>query len=227
MNSRQFAAVAACMSIALGAWGPAAKASVSFDYDWSGIQCGYAATGGGPVTAGSCSSPSFSAVVQGGGYAFVTATLNYNYHDDGLALPSPVSFLANTRGSQVVTVGHEAAAIYFQTSSCVDLRTCTDLGSRERRSNNPFFIVLGDNDTPDTLSGSFTYTATVSAIPPFGGSVFPFLAVAPVALATTSGLQIITPGPTAPVPEPSTWALMALGLGAVAWARRRSAASAA
>lgn len=209
MRSRCCAVMAAA-SMALGVGAPAAKADVALDYFWSNIQCGFA-NPGGAVTTGACASPSFSAVVEGGGYAFVTATFNYSYRDDGLTLPSPVSFQANARGTQLVTVSNEAAAIYFFSSTCTTFETCLDITSRERTSTNPIFLVLGNNATPDALSGSFVYTATVRAIPPFGGEVNPFLSVGVTQIA----------GVAAPIPEPSAWALMLAGLCGATWVARR------
>ncbi len=181
-----------------------AHAEVSLDYHWSNVSCGY--TTGGVTTYGDCSSPSFSAGITGSGSVFVSATFNYSYHDDGMALARPVFWQRDQRGFDMQRIDHEAAIIvFFVPGAPVN-------PDRIYSTNLPLTLLLGNDTTPDDITGHRDFYWSTSLNPAYGG-------------ATLSAFLAVTHTEIAAVPEPSTVALMALGLiGLVGFSWRRRAA---
>jgi hypothetical protein len=141
---------------------------------------------------------------------YVSATLNYTYSDDGLALDRPFAYQISELGG-VRVVNYESAAIYVGSNSCG--RGCPPRPEVISSFSGPFALILGDNDTPDSFSGQQNYFASSGNSPvfPLPGPRTAFLSV------SVTNVQSVSA-----IPEPQTWALMLTGLGALAWAARRA-----
>lgn len=191
-----------------------AFAMTTLTYHWSDITCGLVGLDDTRTTL-TCPSAelSFSAIVQPGQSVFLTATLNYAYHDDGRPLDQRGFFQLDPFGLTMQFVDHEAGGLAFVANGCSGRRVCDQPPYDTDSSNVPFTIVLGDNDQPDDLSGQSVFTVTAGiASDWFGGAPrTAFIRVADVR--TYSGV--------APVPEPATYALMLAGLALVGAAARR------
>ncbi len=195
-------------------WAHGASAMTTLTYNWSNINCGLVDLDGTRTTL-TCPSAdlSFSAMAQPGQSVFLTATLNYAYHDDGLPLAERGYFQLDPYGLTGQLVDHEAGGLTFVTNGCSGFRLCPQPPHYIDSSNLPFKIVFGDNDQPDDLSGQSVFTVTAGiASDWFGGA--PRTAFIRVANVTTySGV--------APVPEPGTYALMLAGLALMGVAAQR------
>ena len=203
--------VAAACAVALPA-----QAMVTLETNFSNISCGET-NAAGEAFLGDCDSLSFVASVAPGETAFLRATLNYHYTDDGLPLPSPQGIQLGASGSfmQVFT---ESAVIYLGSSNCTGDRACLNryppnviLGGTTFRP-----LILGLNDQPDDITGSVDLFATlgIAADQTVGYSTNLFLSATPLVF-------------SAPIPEPATVALMVTGLSALGlMARRRRVVSA-
>jgi hypothetical protein len=194
-------------------WSHGASALTTLTYYWSDASCGIVEPDGAPtVVPCSSSSTSFGALVQPGHSVFVTATLNYTYHDDGLTLAQPSYFQADPSGFDVRVFDHEAGALTFFLTNACSSRYCSRPPHLLDSFNGPYTIVLGDNDVPDDLSGELTVTATsgiaASWFVPENRTAF--FVIGPT---TFEGVT--------PAPEPATYALMLAGLAMVSAAARR------
>lgn len=140
---------------------------------------------------------------------FVSATLHYQYSDDGLPLPEgnwvfPGDWDIPGYGPRRT---NEVGALYLYSDN---------YGARP--------LIFGDNDTPDSLSGELRLTAAPTW--PVG-TPRPDYAYVGALGATYSGdvngtVRIFDSISIAPaIPEPSTYALMLAGLAAVGAAARR------
>ena len=131
-----------------------ASAMTTLTYTWSNVDCGIVAADGTrssvPCDAGT--SPSFAALVQPGQSVFVMATLNYSYHDDGLALDRPGFFQLDPYGQSVLTVDHEAGGFSVRANGCFS-RICNQPPHLTDTVSGPYSTVLGNNEVPDDLSG--------------------------------------------------------------------------
>jgi hypothetical protein len=206
--------LAAAAAAVAGAAGMApAAALVTLDTSLSNIACGIT-DAAGRVDPGDCTRLSFAATIEPGETAFLRATLNYHYTDDGLPLPTPMQFQVNSLGTNGVVTFHEAAALYVNSNLC-DSRYCS-LPPHVRAEGTMFApLILGLNDHPDDLSGSRDMYIELTAL-----GDLPL----PMSYSTTLFLypfSIVFAPPAAPIPEPATVSLIGAGLIALAWARRR------
>jgi hypothetical protein len=201
---------AAAVACAAGAAPAPAAALVTLDTSVSNIACGIV----GRVDAGDCTNLSFAATIEPGETAFLSATLNYHYTDDGLALPTPMQFQVNSLGMNGVVTFHEAAALYVNSNLC-DSRYCS-LPPHVRAEGTPFApLILGLNDHPDDLSGSRSMYIEMTSL-----GDLPL----PMSYSTTLFLypfSIVFAPPAAPVPEPATVGLFSACLIALGWRLRR------
>lgn len=193
-----------------------AAAMTTLTFDWIDIRCGVIAADG-TTTASPCldDRPSFSARVQPGEAAFVTATLSYTYHDDGLALGRTEGFQMDASGFQMRYFDYEAAGLYFRTSACVD-RYCRPPPHWTESFSGPQALLLGDNAVPDDLTGRLDFSATAGVEASFFG-----------ADNRTSSFDVgfvRTFSPVNAIPEPSTYALLLAGLLFAGVLNRRRAA---
>ncbi len=171
-----------------------ALSKVTLEYFWSDVSCGYQ-QGSAPVTMGTCTEPQYFTALFGGGTVYVGGTFNYTYRDDGLPLDSSVTVSLDRSFSEssLVQINHEAALIYF-----------SGTGTRS--------LLLGNNATADNLSGSVSVfdsrslTGSPLVLPGLPPNIIGvFVSGMP------TGISIFEPS-VAAVPEPSTFALLALGL---------------
>jgi PEP-CTERM motif len=190
-----------------------AAALVTLDTSLSNIACGIT-DAAGHIDPGDCTRLSFAALIEPGETAFLRATLNYHYTDDGLPLPTPMQFQVNSLGMNGVVTFHEAAALYVNSNLC-DSRYCS-LPPHVRAEGTMFApLILGLNDHPDDLRGSRDMYIEMTSL-----GDLPL----PMSYSTTLVLlpfSIVYAAPTAPVPEPATVGLFAACLIALGWRLRR------
>jgi hypothetical protein len=213
-----------CASAAMAASSPGISTlgKATLELDWSDIKCGVTTPQG--TTYAVCDRLSFTALVQPGSYAFVTATLNYRYRDDGLPLVvigsdglpvigsdgqpvvRPYAFQTNSRGS-VQLVFNKSAGVNLLSNACNGRLSCGP-PSDTSSFDGPFLLTFGVNDQPDDLTGQLTFTATagVANFPTPGAST----RTAFIGISNTTVLSSVSS--VSPVPEPSTYALMLVGL---------------
>jgi PEP-CTERM motif len=174
-------------------------------------------TSEGMATSVPCSADSWVVALQPNWSAQMIATINYTYADDGHALATPQGITIDP--PHVRTVFYEAGALYVETSRCSG-RGCETNRPWEQYTGWPNSyppVFISDNDIADSLSG--TLTVTTGALnnadnyginPPVTWSPNIFVALGPLSEFTVSG-----------IPEPSTFVLMLLGLGALGSAALR------
>lgn len=208
----------ACLMSALlaGAAGPA-RALTTLDVWLDGYACSFT-NAAGAVTPLACGSPDTMATagMAPGESVRIDATLHYRYHDDGLPVLGNPVLAIDPYGLSVRPVSQELGAIYVYTATTAAHAGLPPGLSAFGTSGMP--LILGENDHPDDLAGSFAVysgfrTDTTSS-------------VSHTASAVISVVTRTFSGTTAPIPEPGTWALTALGLALVAAAgatRRRAA----
>jgi hypothetical protein len=195
--------VGAVMAAAVSVFGLAtpARAMVTLDTTISNISCGITRASGETVL-GDCDTLSFAASILPGDAAFLRSTLSYHYTDDGLLLNSPWQIQLDSNGLSLLPSPHEVGIIYLASSNCSGNRYCQippDAPNFSGITFQPF--ILGLNDQPDDLTGSFDFFISMS-LPPDARSGFSttlFLSATPLAV-------------SAPIPEPATLALMTVGL---------------
>jgi len=191
-----------------------ALAMTTLTYEWIGITCGIV-TSDGMTTALPCPTerPTFTASLQPGESAFVSATLSYHYQDDGLPLGRVEGFQLDAFGFQMAYFEHEAAGLGFFSSTCQD-RYCRPYPHWTDSFSGPLAVVLGNNEVPDDLTGRISFSVAAGINSSWFGPD-----------SRTAFLSVWSRefSPVNAVPEPSTYALMLAGLLSVGFiARRRS-----
>lgn len=198
-----------------------AHALTVLDLSLSEPSCGLIGVDGS-VTAQPCSGLSFSAALLPGEAVFVSATLHYEYRDDGLVLPAGAWSFVRPGPGPYPPESHEAGALYFVSNACASAAEClrqpverVDVFSQSGRSP----LILGNNDVPDSLTGEIRLFATSGVLAGWlsGGQRTAFIGVDGFTL-DGRGLSSVPVAPA--IPEPTTAALMLAGLAALALARR-------
>jgi hypothetical protein len=207
--------VGAAMAAAVSVFGlvTPARAMVTLETNISNISCGITRASGETFLS-DCDTLSFAASILPGDTAFLRSTLSYHYTDDGLLLNSPWQIQLDSNGTRLLPSTHEVGIVYLASSNCSGNRYCQippDAPNFSGVTFQPF--ILGLNDRPDDLTGSFDFFISMS-LPPD----------APRGYATTLFLSNANVAVSAPIPEPATVGLMAVGLlmlGGAVWRRSR------
>ncbi len=209
MNASTRILVAALLSSTAAA----ATAMTTLTYEWTDVRCGIVAPDG-TRQALPCpgNGPSFTARVQPGESVFVTATLAYRHHDDGLLLDRPETFQVDPSGLRSNPVYHEASSLYFASNACLG-RYCRPYPHWTESLNGPFSVLIGDNAVADDLSGGINFSATAGLIDSWYGSE---MRTAYFGVSTVRTFSQVNA-----VPEPSTYALLLAGLLLTSAAARR------
>ena len=197
---RLFRALVAAASAVFGVVMPA-RATATLETGVSNISCGITRASG-ETTFSDCDTLSFLASILPGESAFLRSTLSYHYTDDGLLLDSPWQIQLDSNGLSLLPSPHEVGIIYLASNDCSGNRYCQIPPDGPNFSGVRFQpFILGLNDQPDDLSGSFDFFISMSLPPDARGgySTTLFLSASPIAV-------------SAPIPEPATLALMAAGL---------------
>ncbi len=187
-----------------------AQALTTLDVWVSDFSCSFTSATGA-TSALACDGPRLTASIGPGETMRLDARVNYVYHDDGLPVSGAGPFQMDAFGLTVHPVTTELGVIYVSTPLCQSRGPCYSPGLDG--IGTPFVpFILGENDRPDDLQGSF--------------AVFAGFTVAPLAFGAspTAGVNVITrtySRTVSPIPEPSTYASMALGLVLVAGSVRR------
>jgi Cu/Ag efflux protein CusF len=182
-----------------------ARATATLDAWLSDFACSFTDETG--VTRGiPCNGATVTVPLGPGDAVMIAATLNYAYHDDGLALPDPrmAWIQMDANGFSTLHATHEVGWILVFGTRC-DSRYCGHPPGLYELGTATFPpILLGLNDVADDLSGQLQVSAGYSVEPaPFLGGAMP-----------TAGLSLatFTHSVAAPIPEPATTALMLFGL---------------
>ena len=203
--------VALSGALLLGLCAPAA-ADVTLTGVIVDATCGVRGTSG--TTLQACSAlpqgTGFHVTIAPGETAFVNATLRYEYSDDGLRLPVPFPLQLDYFGVSFRNVNYEVGEIVPLSNACRS-RACglppsLDVGG------STAFLVLGENDKPDHLTGELPLSSFVSVLAT-SGIAYP--------MDVFVNWQAITAG-VAAIPEPAAWTLLLPGLAAMLLVRRNA-----
>jgi PEP-CTERM motif len=192
---------------------PSAHAAATLDAQIVNVTCTVTTSEGTLVLP--CSAGSWVVALQPGWRALMTATIEYAYTDDGLALASIGGFQMDVAGFGTRLVDHEAGGLYAMTSNCIS-RYCSHPPGQDYFGASGFPpIFLSDNDVAESVNGLLTVStgAELSPQSPFGWNPTVFIGLRSQ---TFAGLDPVTA-----VPEPSTLCLWLLSLAALAWTVRQ------
>jgi hypothetical protein len=154
----------------------------------------------------------FTAAVTPGQTAMVQGFIEYTYSDDGLPLDRPRWFQMDANGFRTLGIDHEGGALYAMSNNCFGSRYCRPQPGTEPGGNTGFPpLLLGLNDVPDRLTGRVPVSGTLAV-----ASGYPVGAQQDVYV---QWLAFSYSG-VAPIPEPSTWMLLPVGLLALNIRRR-------
>jgi hypothetical protein len=200
------------ISALLCAFSGSAAAVVTLTYSWSDVHCSHTSVYTGTIATEPCTTPSMTALVQPGEQVSVQGLFNYVYHDDGLALDRVELFQIDGTGFRLRPIANEAGGLFFQLSWCEDSRYCNldpvlTHGFMGIRS-----LVLGDNRVADDLSGQIQFSLMEGLAPNAPG---------PRVLTAYAAALVFTFSPVSAIPEPSTNALLLIGLCALGLVARR------
>ena len=146
----------------------------------------------------------FTAPVAPGQTATVQGFIEYTYSDDGLPLDRPHWFQMDANGFSTLRTDYEGAALYAMSNNCFGSRYCRPQSGTEPGGNTGFPpLLLGLNDIPDRLGGRVPVSGTLTVAPGYPVGAQANVYVQWLAF-SFSGV--------APIPEPSTWMLLPLGL---------------
>jgi hypothetical protein len=213
MRSNRLLLYAALVTLLTLGAGPA-RATATLDAWLSDFACSFTDETG--LTSGiACNGASVTASLGPGDAVMITATLNYTYHDDGLALADPrmAWIQMDANGFSTLHPTHEVGWIQVFGTRCESRYCAHPPGLYELGTATFPPILLGFNDVADDLSGQVQVSAGYSVEPaPFIGGV-----------TKTAGLELatFTHSVAAPIPEPATSALMLFGLVALGIGVRR------
>jgi len=179
------------------------------------------------ITGYECSA-SFAGIVQGlpcsgssvsgqgsrsGDYVQIAATVRYAYHDDGLSIPALDSSQAAEYERGILSLN---SSFVFTPNMCTPGKPCI-FPVLSQFTSPPF--VLGLNDMPDDLSGEVELVARYDMTSVFSG---PFGAGGGLGVAING---VRAEAISAPVPEPTSYALMLAGLALLGIVAKRGASS--
>ena len=197
----------AAMALLLSTGALPARATATLDAWLTDFACSFTDENG--ITSGvPCNGPTVTAVLGPGDAVMITATLNYTYHDDGLAIAEPrmAWIQMDPNGFSTLFATHEVGWIYVSGTRC-ESRHCGHLDGLTELGTATFPpILLGLNDVADDLTGQLQVSAGYRVEDGFN-------------FTRTAGLSVSSF--THSIPEPATTALMLVGLAAVGWAARR------
>jgi hypothetical protein len=188
-----------------------AQALTTLDVWLSDFSCSFTSAAGATNTQ-ACQGPGWTTTIGPGESMRIDALVNYRYHDDGLPVTGAYPLQMDPYGLTIRQVSWELGAILVSTPVCQSRSGCYP-PSLDSFGTWLIPFILGDNQSPDDLQGSFAA---------FSG--FRAAAQSTLTWNVTAGMSVSTrtySGTVSPIPEPSTYALMALGLvlvaGSVRW----------
>lgn len=207
-----FAATCFAAAPALAGQDPSALSKATLDYTVSATCTLTTPSGSSNVP---CSSTLWNITLQPGWSATMSATWNWHYTDDGL--PVDRGMLLTTGSSPSAGGGrpafYESAGIYVQAIPTCGRAGCTPLAANVSGDIGLLAVFESDNSVPDDITGSRTLTVTADFPSTFSGAEsaqFGFF---------TNGVFVNS----APIPEPSTWALFGVSLAAMGFVKGRRA----
>jgi hypothetical protein len=191
---------------------PQAAAVTTLDAKLVEVSCSLAGPGG--IQSLSCRtfyySPSFieiigfTAAVAPGQTATVQGFIEYTYSDEGLPLERPQWFQMDPNGFTTLRTDYEGGALYAMSNNCFGSRYCRPQSGTEPGGNTGFApLLLGLNDMPDRLAGRVPVSGTLAVAAGYPVGAQQDVYVQWLAF-SYSGV--------APIPEPSTWMLLPIGL---------------
>lgn len=211
MSQKRSAGLAALMGLVLMTAMPA-RAAISLNFWLTDFTCTFTDQSG--ITTGiPCNGSSVQADLGPGDSARITAVLHYQYRDDGLNIGGLYRLPTGSSPTSYIETEYETAAFYAYSALC-DGRSCLSATPGLIGLGSGFFQgAIGLNNVADDLNGQLEIFSGYSADP---SSTIGFGVTASLrasALVAPDFFSQRAPGVAPPVPEPSTVALMLVGLG--------------